>query len=151
MKTGVSRLAVAPSASYARECYLHEAVSVSKYGAGQVRFLKDSDGTSLLSASTTGRDHQIRGLELSRFSYVHYYRGHTSAVVSLAASPTSPMFVSGSVDMTMRLWDAREESVIGRLSARGSPAVAMDPKGVVFGVLCVEGEHTRAKLYSLRS
>lgn len=132
-----------------REGVLQKTVPVRKYGAGQVRFLKDSEGTSLLAASTTGRDHQIRGLELSRFSYVRYYRGHTNAVVSLAASPTSPMFVSGSIDMTIRLWDAREEAAVSRLGAKGSPAVAMDPKGVVFGVVSVEGETTRVKLYDV--
>lgn len=139
------------SITHARNGESHRQVQVRKYGAGVVRFLRDSRAGSLVMASTCGGDHDVRALELSRYCYARYYRGHVDAVTSLAASPTAPTFVSGSLDATMRLWDAREEAAVAKLAAAGAPAVAFDPKGVVFGVVCLErARTTTVKLYDVK-
>lgn len=140
------------SITHARSGEPARQVQVRKYGAGVIRFLRDSGAGSLVMASTTGGDHDIRALELARCSYARYYRGHSGAVTSLAASPTSPTFVSGARDSTMRLWDVRMNAAVAKLAAAGAPAVAFDPKGVVFGVVCLErARSTTVKLYDVKN
>ncbi len=117
---------------------------VRKHGAGPVRFLHNGN---VVIASRGGRDHSIRTLSFATSSYLREFRGHDNQVVSLSASPINSTFISGSADATMRVWDARQESAIARLVAAGTPAVAFDPKGVVFGVCAVESSRTSVKLY----
>lgn len=49
-------------------------------------------------------------------------------------SPCDDMFLSGSVDDTVRLWDLRSPNCQGLLNIAGQPCVAIDPAGVVFAV-----------------
>ena len=117
---------------------------VRKHGAGPVRFLHNGNA---VIASHGGRDNAIRTLSLASASYTQEFHGHENRVISLSASPVNTTFISGSADATMRVWDARQHNAIARLVAAGTPAVAFDPKGVVFGVCAVEPTRTSVKLY----
>ena len=136
----------------AREGTHRQNVPVKKYGAGTLRFLRDR-GTDpvVVTASTPGIDHQIRAVELTKCSYLRYFGGHEDRVVGLAASPTGPYFLSASRDLSMRLWDARQPHAVAKLPIGACPAVAFDPKGVVFGVAYASARcGTVVKLYDAK-
>lgn len=135
----------------AREGNWKRTVPVKKYGAGALRFLRDRNVPTVITTSTTGLDHQIRAIELNNCTYVRYFPGHEERVISLASSPISATFISASLDRTMRLWDARQPAAAGKLKVDSCPAVAFDPKGVVFGVTCTDTQRgTMVKLYDVK-
>jgi WD40 repeat protein len=50
----------------------------------------------------------IRYQELEDIKYIRYYNGHQKKVVCLAMAPANEdLFLSGSKDRTLRLWDLR--------------------------------------------
>lgn len=55
--------------------------------------------------------------------------------MSLCVSPTHDMFVSGSLDRTVKIWDLRSSrSNQGTIDVRGNPLQAFNPNGVVLAV-----------------
>jgi COMPASS component SWD2 len=126
---------------------------VKKYGCGVIRFLYNTSTPNLLTATAAkGADDAIRALDLETCAYERYYVGHSARVVGLAPSPKDPaLFLSSSLDFTVSLWDARKRDPIGQISLNGRPAVAFDPKGLVFGVSYLDKGSTQVKLYDARS
>lgn len=53
-------------------------------------------------------------------------------VVALTVNPRSDMFMSGSENDSIRLWDLRDSVSSGIMDISGSPTLAFDPKGLVF-------------------
>ena len=76
----------------------------------------------------------IRYLSLHDNSYVRYFKGHTKRVISLEVNPVKDIFLSASLDDSVRLWDTRSPNCQGRMSVQGVPCVGYDPQGVVFAV-----------------
>lgn len=125
-------------------------IPVQKYGAGVLRFIQDDDPPTVVVASTTA-DHRIRALDLHHSQYVRSFDAHDSQVVSISASPQGPNFISSSRDACVMLWDARQETPLGKLRASGTPLVEYDPKGLIFGLAYnAPGLKTMVKLYDAR-
>jgi COMPASS component SWD2 len=81
----------------------HQVLYSKKYGVDLVRFTHYAN--SIIYASKNGWDESIRYLSLHDNRYLRYFKGHKDKVVSLAMSPRDDMFISGSMDNTIRLWD----------------------------------------------
>lgn len=69
-------------------------------------------------------------------------------VVALSMSPVDDMFLSGSLDKTLRLWDLRSPNCQGLMHLTSRPVAAFDPEGLIFAA-GVNSESV--KLYDLRS
>jgi len=118
-----------------------------KYGASQIRFTHDNK--SVIHASNVEWSDDIRYLSLHDLRYLRYFKGHRKAVVSMAMSPASDHFTSGSLDGTVRFWDVRVPQCQGLIRTRARrPVVAYDPAGAVFAAGV--GENT-VKLYDVRN
>ena len=63
-------------------------------------------------------------------------------------SPVDDMFLSGSMDKTLRLWDLRSPNCQGLMHLTSRPVAAFDPEGLIFAA-GVNSESV--KLYDLRS
>ncbi|VDP05989.1 unnamed protein product [Soboliphyme baturini] len=120
-------------------------VNSKKYGVDLIHFTHAPD-TAI--HSSTKVDDTIRYLSLHDNKYIRYYPGHGKKVVSLSLSPIDDTFISGSLDMTIRLWDLRSQSCQGVMRLTGRPVAAYDPEGLIFAV-GVNSEYV--KLYDLRS
>lgn len=125
-------------------------IPVQTYGASVLRFLQCQD-PAVITASTFV-DHQIRALDIERNQYRRCYNGHESLVVSMSTSPVGPQFVSSSRDSYIRTWDCRKKTAVGKVHASGTPLVAYDPKGLIFGVAFNASNFTtKIKLYDTRN
>ena len=63
-------------------------------------------------------------------------------------SPISDLFLSGSLDRTIRLWDLRSPNCQGLLHLNGRPVVSFDPEGLIFAAGI---DSRQMKLYDLRT
>lgn len=63
-------------------------------------------------------------------------------------SPVDDMFLSGSLDKTIRLWDLKSSNCQGLMQLSSRPIAAFDPEGLIFGAGI--GNEV-IKLYDLRS
>ena len=86
----------------------HKSIFSKKYGVDLIRFTHHS--SSVICASKNSWDESLRYLSLHDNRYLRYFKGHRDKVVSLALSPTSDFFISGSLDNTIRLWDLNSNS-----------------------------------------
>lgn len=121
-------------------------IPVRKYGVDLIRYTRSTD--KFLHTSTK-RDHTIRHMISFEHEnkYLYYYDGHTERVVSLSVSPTDELFLSASLDRTVRLWDLRSNYCKGIMHLSDRPVVAFDPTGVVFAA----GINSECfKLYDIR-
>lgn len=116
-----------------------------KYGVDLIRFTHDSN--TAVHASTKVDD-TIRYLSLHDNKYIRYFRDHTKKVTCLSMSPTEDLFISGSLDRTLRLWDVRSNNCQGLMNLPSRPVAAFDPEGLIFGVGM---ESNVIKLYDLRT
>eukprot|EP00040_Diaphanoeca_grandis_P040041 m.261047 g.261047 ORF g.261047 m.261047 type:complete len:312 (-) comp41172_c0_seq1:53-988(-) len=115
-----------------------------KYGAGLIRFTHG--GQTVLHSSLKEND-TIRYLSLHDNKYLRYFTGHKDKVTSLDISPINDMFLSASLDMSVRLWDVRSTNCSGVVQASDVTAAAYDPKGLVFSI----GIGSDVKLYDSRN
>ncbi|MCP9258040.1 WD repeat-containing protein 82 [Dirofilaria immitis] len=90
----------------------------------------------------------IRYLSLHDNKYIRYFPGHQKKVVTLCMSPLDDMFLSGSLDKTIRLWDLRIQSCQGLMHVPSRPVAAFDPEGLIFAAGI---NSDTIKLYDLRS
>lgn len=120
-------------------------VNSKKYGVDLVHFTHAKN--TAIHASTK-IDDTIRYLSLHDNKYIRYFPGHTKKVVTLSMSPIDDMFLSGSLDKTLRLWDLRSPNCQGLMHLSSRPVAAFDPEGLIFAA-GVNSESV--KLYDLRS
>lgn len=64
-------------------------------------------------------DFNDRYLSLHDNKYIRYFPAHTKKVVTLCTSPVDDMFLSGSLDKTLRLWDLRSPNCQGFMQLNG--------------------------------
>lgn len=116
-----------------------------KYGVGIVLF---GHTKNTLLHSSTKNDDNIRYLCIENNKYIRYFSGHTKKVVTLCLCPKQDLFISGSVDNTLRLWDSRSPNCQGLMHLSERPVAAFDPEGLIFAT----GLNSECiKLYDLRN
>ncbi|CAI4224519.1 unnamed protein product [Auanema sp. JU1783] len=120
-------------------------VNSKKYGVGLIRYAHNP--TTAIHSSTKVDD-SLRYLSLHDNKYLRYFPGHTKKVTCLCMSPQDDMFLSGSLDKSIRLWDLRSQNCQGLMQVNGRAIAAFDPEGLIFGA-GINNEHI--KLYDLRS
>jgi len=116
-----------------------------KYGVDLIR-LTHAANTAV--HASTKVDDTIRYLSLHDNKYIRYFPGHTKKVTCLCMSPADDLFISGSLDRTLRLWDLRSNNCQGLMNLPSRPVAAFDPEGLIFGVGM---EANLIKLYDLRT
>jgi COMPASS component SWD2 len=118
-----------------------------KYGVDCIRFPHDNTDNAL-TASKNDWDHTIRYLFLAENKYLRYFKGHCDRVLSLSVS-ASNLFLSASLDNTVRSWDLRSNVPQGVLHTQEAlrPNVSLDPSDLVFA--CSYSTHT-VNLYDTR-
>jgi len=88
----------------------------------------------------TGEDNAIRIWDVESGQLVHTLNGHTHVVHGLAWDPTGKYIVSGGLDKTLRLWDARTGDELCCVNSKGwVNSVTFSPDGRF--VLCGGGMH----------
>ncbi|KFD49386.1 hypothetical protein M513_09749 [Trichuris suis] len=100
-----------------------------KYGADQVIFTHTN--LNCLHSSTKSDD-AIRYLSLNENKYVRFYVGHTKKVVNLDLSPVEDLFLSASLDRTVRMWDLRAPTAQAMVHLPSRPLAGFDPDGLIF-------------------
>ncbi|RIB02580.1 WD40-repeat-containing domain protein [Gigaspora rosea] len=118
-----------------------------KFGIHLTRFTHLN--TNIIYASTKEND-TIRYLSLHVNQYIRYFEGHQNRVVSLEMSPSNDLFLSGSINEGVKLWDLRQPNEIGYLHVQaGRPCVAFDPSGRVFAI-GLQNLDNSVRLYDVR-
>jgi COMPASS component SWD2 len=118
-----------------------------KYGVDLIRFTKSKE--NVIYASKNGWDESLRYLNVSNNTYLRYFKGHRDKVVSLSVCPTSEeLFMSGSLDNTVRLWDFRTSNCQGLLYKQGKVSLSFDPSGNAFAIA---SSSNKICLYDIRS
>ncbi|CAJ0919120.1 unnamed protein product, partial [Mesorhabditis belari] len=121
------------------------AVNSKKYGVDLIRFTHNHNTGIHCSTKV---DDTIRYLSLHDNKYIRYFPGHTKKVLTLCMSPQDDMFLSGSEDKTIRLWDLKSPNCQGVMQVTSRAVAAFDPDGLIFGA----GVNSQSvKLYDLRS
>jgi len=120
-------------------------VNSKKYGVDLIHF---SHANKDAIHSSTKLDNTIRYLSLHDNKYLRYFQGHTKKVTTLCMSPMDDMFLSGSLDKTIRLWDLKSSNCQGLMQLSSRPIAAFDPEGLIFAAGI--GSEV-VKLYDLRS
>ena len=101
------------------------------------------------NSSSNKVNDDIRYQELEDIKYIRYYSGHQKKVVCLATAPgPEDLFLSGSKDRTLRLWDLRSPHCQGLMKTQGTPIGAFDPEGLIFAAGI---DNSTVKLYDLRT
>jgi COMPASS component SWD2 len=116
-----------------------------KYGVDLIRF---THATNTVIHSSTKIDDTIRFLSLHDNKYIRYFPGHVKKVITLSMSPVDDIFLSGSLDNTIRLWDLKSANCAGLMHLNGRPVANFDPEGLIFGAGITS---EMIKLYDLRS
>jgi len=109
---------------------LQKTLHSKKYGVSNLVFTHDAN--SVLYSSKNQWDESLRYLSLHDNRYLRYFKGHRGRVVSVSLSPKSDLFLSASMDRTVRLWDLRSHACQGLLRATSAPCAAFDEQGLIF-------------------
>ncbi|CAB3367522.1 Hypothetical predicted protein [Cloeon dipterum] len=104
-------------------------INSKKYGVELILF---THAKNTAIHSSTKIDDTIRYLSLHDNKYIRYFPGHTKKVVTLSMAPTDDLFLSGSMDKSLRLWDIRSPNCHGLMHLSGRPVAAFDPEGLIF-------------------
>lgn len=110
-----------------------------------VRFV-GTGSAHVVTASLNGWDDSIRYVSLYDNVYLRYFKGHRSKVTSIASSPTQNIFISSSLDDSIRLWDLRTSSSQAFI-LENDPRVSFDPLGIV---MASATENAKINLYDTR-
>mmetsp|Transcript_52242 Transcript_52242/g.169715 ORF Transcript_52242/g.169715 Transcript_52242/m.169715 type:complete len:347 (+) Transcript_52242:75-1115(+) len=106
-----------------------------KYGCSLIKFLhNDKDGAVAASRSET--EHVTKYWDFHENKYLRLFRGHTGRTLSISPHPYEDMFLSGSEDKSVMLWDLRVEKPTAKINGQGPTIASFDQQGLVFAA-CV--------------
>merc|ERR1719330_2271922 len=106
-----------------------------KYGVSLIRFLhNDKDGA--IAASRHATDHALKYWDFHENKYLRIFRSHTARATSLCPHPYEDIFLSGSEDRTVLLWDLRQDRPTAKINGQGRTVASFDRQGLVFAA-CV--------------
>lgn len=124
-----------------------QTINSKKYGCTAATFTqRGSEGSipqSCIIASTIPIDNDviksnaIRSLDIKTNSFLRYFNGHISQVISMETTPwSSEGFISSSIDGQIRLWDNRinKSVAMANISNYGEILVMPDPTGLVIAI-----------------
>eukprot|EP01116_Phalansterium_solitarium_P010977 TRINITY_DN26586_c0_g1_i1.p1 TRINITY_DN26586_c0_g1~~TRINITY_DN26586_c0_g1_i1.p1 ORF type:complete len:324 (+),score=41.99 TRINITY_DN26586_c0_g1_i1:64-972(+) len=125
---------------------VQKTIMSKKYGVDLIRFTHHNN--TVICASKNSWDQSLRYLSLHDNRYLRYFKGHRERVISLAMSPRDDMFMSASLEGSVRLWDLNTNSCQGLMRRNGVSVVQFDPQGLIFAV---GGAANALRLFDLRS
>lgn len=103
----------------------------NKYGVDLIRFVHGDHDTGLC-ASRCPTDFSLRYWDFHENKYLRLFPGHTDQVMSLSCHPYSDIFLSGSADKAVLLWDLRRPTAVAKLHGNGSAVATFDQQGLIF-------------------
>jgi len=106
-----------------------------KYGVSLIRFLhNDKDGA--IAASRHSPEHLLKYWDFHENKYLRIFKSHTEKVTSVCPHPYEDIFLSGSEDKTVLLWDLRQDRPTAKINGQGRTVASFDRQGLVFAA-CV--------------
>jgi COMPASS component SWD2 len=106
-----------------------------KYGVSLLRFLHN-DKDCVIAASRNPTDHVLKYWDFHDNKYLRLFRSHTARVTSVCPHPYEDIFLSGSEDQSMMLWDIRQDRPAAKVTGQGPTLATFDQQGLVFAA-CV--------------
>mmetsp|Transcript_12530 Transcript_12530/g.24432 ORF Transcript_12530/g.24432 Transcript_12530/m.24432 type:complete len:353 (-) Transcript_12530:35-1093(-) len=104
-----------------------------KYGVALIKFLHN-DRDIAVAASRNESDNLLKYWDLAENKYLRFFRSHTARVTSLSPHPCDDIFLSGSEDRTVFLWDLRQDRPTAKINGQGTSIASFDQQGLVFAV-----------------
>jgi len=108
-----------------------------KYGVSLIRFLHN-DRDCAVAASRSEVEYVLKYWDFQENRYLRLFRGHTARATSVSPHPYDDIFLSGSEDRTVFLWDLRQERPVAKINAQGPSVASFDQQGLVFAA-CAGG------------
>jgi COMPASS component SWD2 len=102
-----------------------------KYGVCLIRFLHN-DKDCVVSASRSKADHLLKYWDLQENKYLRLFRGHAGKPTSVSPHPYEDLFLSGSEDKTVMMWDLRQDRPVAKINGQGPAVATFDQQGLVF-------------------
>jgi len=102
-----------------------------KYGVSLIRFLHN-DRDCAVTASRSETDHLLKYWDFHDNKYLRLFRSHTAKVTSVSPHPYEDIFLSGSEDKSVLLWDLRQDRPTAKINGQGTTMASFDQQGLVF-------------------
>ncbi|CAE8721202.1 unnamed protein product, partial [Polarella glacialis] len=102
-----------------------------KYGVALIKFLHN-DRDCAVAASRCETDHVLKYWDFHDNKYLRLFRSHTAKVTSVCPHPYEDMFLSGSEDKSVLLWDLRQDRPVAKINGQGTTIANFDQQGLVF-------------------
>merc|ERR1712232_569092 len=118
-----------------------------KYGVRLLRFLHN-DKDCVIAASRVDTDHVLKYWDFEENKYLRLFRSHSSRIRSVSPHPYEDIFLSGSFDRNVLLWDLRQDRPTAKINGEGPTIASFDQQGLVFAA-CVG--QPRLHLYDTRN
>jgi len=104
-----------------------------KYGVALIRFLHN-DRDCAVAASRNETDNVLKYWDFAENKYLRLFRSHTARATSVSPHPYEDIFLSGSEDRTVLLWDLRQDRPVAKINGQGPSIASFDQQGLVFAV-----------------
>eukprot|EP00933_Yihiella_yeosuensis_P079716 TRINITY_DN9308_c1_g1_i10.p1 TRINITY_DN9308_c1_g1~~TRINITY_DN9308_c1_g1_i10.p1 ORF type:complete len:354 (+),score=25.97 TRINITY_DN9308_c1_g1_i10:48-1064(+) len=102
-----------------------------KYGVGLLRFLHN-DRDCAVAASRCETDNVLKYWDFHDNKYLRLFRSHTAKVTAVSPHPYEDIFLSGSEDRSVLLWDLRQDRPTAKINGQGTTLASFDQQGLVF-------------------
>lgn len=102
-----------------------------KYGVRLIRFLHN-DRDCAVAAARSETEHILKYWDFHDNKYLRLFRSHTAATTSVSPHPYEDLFLSGSEDKSVLLWDLRQDRPVAKISGHGPTSATFDQQGLVF-------------------